>query len=116
MSCFGYANFFSCSVCDSYVPSFSVETLTIHRYLKQLLLVTEMTEDSSDSDTAAWVKDPYCDDPVWEPWHANAIDVKGGADDDTGTSSEDEIKSAGVFVGSLPENCVCQNCRNVHNN
>jgi hypothetical protein len=79
------------------------------------IMLPEMTEDSSDSDVETWMKDPYCDDPLWEPWHANAIDVQGGADDDTGTSSGDEVELARVSVSSLTENCVCQRCRNVYN-
>jgi hypothetical protein len=40
--------------------------------------------DNSDEES---LRDPYRDDPKWEPWHADAVDVVGGPDDDS--SSEE---------------------------
>jgi hypothetical protein len=40
-----------------------------------------MSEDD-DAQFENVMKNPYCDDPVWQPWHADAPDMQGGADDD----------------------------------
>jgi hypothetical protein len=69
-----------------------------------------MSEDS-DSDLETVLNDPYRDDPVWEDWHAQAVDVQGGAEEET--SSEDEVEAEGMSNISLPEHCVCHNCRYV---
>lgn len=39
------------------------------------------------SDFEDCLRDPYRDDPKWEPWHANAVDVVGGPADES--SSEE---------------------------
>jgi hypothetical protein len=67
-----------------------------------------MAEDS-DSDIEAAVNNPYRDDPIWEDWHAQAIDVQGGADDES--SSAEEEGPLGSCQITLPEHCVCKNCR-----
>jgi hypothetical protein len=64
--------------------------------------------DESDSDVDGITTNPYRDDPEWEPWHAFAVDVQGGADDET-TSDEEEEPEGRVI--SLPDSCVCKNCR-----
>jgi hypothetical protein len=71
-----------------------------------------MTEDS-DVDIEAVVNNPYRDDPVWEDWHAQAADVQGGVDDES--SSDEEDGPGENAYNSLPEHCVCQNCRYVQN-
>jgi hypothetical protein len=65
----------------------------------------------SDSDHEQSVNNPYRDDPDWAPWHAEAVDVQGGPDDDT--SSDEEESDLEVAV-SLPETCVCKHCRLVY--
>ncbi len=69
-----------------------------------------MAEDS-DSDIEAAVNNPDRDDPIWEDWHAQALDVQGGADDKS--SSAEEEGPLGSCQISLPEHCVCKNCRYV---
>ncbi len=52
-------------------------------------------------------RNPYRDDPQWEPWHAEAVDVQGGAEDESSSGSESEIDAS----LDLPEICICQHCR-----
>jgi hypothetical protein len=50
------------------------------------------------------------DDPEWEPWHAEAVDVQGGPEESS-SSDEDEGDYGGLTPVTLPENCVCEQCR-----
>jgi hypothetical protein len=47
------------------------------------------------------------DDPYWEDWHSEAVDIQGGV---SASSSEEDDELSGVSV-VLPETCVCQHCR-----
>jgi hypothetical protein len=49
------------------------------------LLTHSRMADYSDFEDC--LRDPYRDDPKWEPWHANAVDVVGGPADES--SSEE---------------------------
>jgi hypothetical protein len=66
----------------------------------------------SDSDNEEPTKDPYRDDPDWAPWHAEAVDVQGGPDDNTSSDEDEQCVEASV---TFPENCICQCCRFVYN-
>jgi hypothetical protein len=78
----------------------------------------------SETDFRNILKNPYCDDPQWQEWHANATDVQGGADDDTTTEEEEEEMEeegaegveGGVQLASLPGKCICGHCRLVFGN
>jgi hypothetical protein len=61
----------------------------------------------SDTDFQNILNNPYCDDPQWQPWHANATDVQGGANDES-TSEEGEEDEEEEMCGT------CQFTRDVH--
>jgi len=64
-------------------------------------------DSDSDSDTEVDLTDPYRDDPEWREWHALAVDVQGGPDEETSSEEEDGDEN----TVSLPKDCVCQTCR-----
>jgi hypothetical protein len=63
----------------------------------------------SDDDFEGALVNPYRADPDWEPWHATAVGVQGGPDDDS--TSEDSDIATGEDPETMPEICICQNCR-----
>jgi hypothetical protein len=63
-------------------------------------------------DYESTMQNPYRDDPEWEPWHAEAVDVQGGPDEDSSSGSDDEDELR-VDV-KLPETCICQCCTFVY--
>ena len=69
---------------------------------------------SSDSENEVNFTDPYRYDPGWEEHHAKAVDVRGGPDDESTSESDFEDAEGGRVELSLPDVCVCQNCRFVH--
>jgi hypothetical protein len=64
-------------------------------------------DNDSDSDSEVDLTDPYRDDPEWREWHALAVDVQGGPDEETSSEEEDGDEN----TVSLPKDCVCQTCR-----
>jgi hypothetical protein len=44
-----------------------------------------------------------------EDWHAELVDVQGGPSDTSSEDEDDEFGSANSIT--LPEACVCQQCR-----
>jgi hypothetical protein len=66
--------------------------------------------ENVDSEEA--LRDPYRDDPVWQPWHSEAVDVQGGPDDSTSEDEDDRFGAPNSVM--LPETCICMQCRLVH--
>ncbi len=66
-------------------------------------------ENDSDSESEVDLTDPYRDDPDWREWHALAVDVQGGPEEETSSGEDDDAESTSIV--SLPKDCVCQNCR-----
>jgi hypothetical protein len=83
-------------LCDNYI-------IPLDRYIQM----------DSDTDFESNLNNPYRDDPEWEPWHAQAVDVHGGPDEDSSSDSDEGDALGGDFT--LPETCVCQCCRFVSN-
>ncbi len=73
-------------------------------------MISEIMLEDDDAQFENVMKIPYCDDPVWQPWHADAPDVQGGADDDTSSEEEEEEEEGGTLC-TLPKACLCENCR-----
>ena len=67
--------------------------------------------DVDDEDPKEYLKNPYCADPVWQPWHADAPDVQGGADDESTSEEEEDPEEGSVALRTLPDACICGNCR-----
>ncbi len=67
--------------------------------------------DDDDINFEDILNDPYRDDPVWQPWHASATDVVGGADPDSSSDDEEDEDGDSENVASFQELCVCEQCR-----
>jgi hypothetical protein len=72
-------------------------------------LFVAMSDD--DEDPKEYLKNPYCADPVWQPWHAHAPDVQGGAEDESTSEEEEDPEEGSVALRTLPDACICGNCR-----
>lgn len=76
-------------------------------YVWSLWYIAEKMPNNSDGEES--LRDPYRDDPAWQDWHADAVDVQGGPDDSSSEEEDDESGAPNPIV--FPETCVCLQCR-----